>query len=158
MYILKIKNMFKQLISLGDPPFLIALSFGIGAAIGFSPLFGIHTPLAIVVAWAFRLNKLSAITGVYLLNPLTMIPIYTFGTWVGIKVLRSDASLSSLNFKHVTLSNIEETFGALFWPFFVGNTITCILGGVLSFAILFHILKLKSRLKPVAANTMTDTK
>ncbi|MEO5356102.1 MAG: DUF2062 domain-containing protein [Nitrospirae bacterium YQR-1] len=154
MYILKIRNAFKQLLGLDDPPFLIALSFGIGALIGFSPLFGIHTPLALILAWAFKLNKVSIITGVYLLNPLTMVPIYTFGTWVGIKVLRSDASVANLNFKHVTLSNIGETFGALFWPFFVGNTITSIIGGVLSFLILFYIIKLRSRLKPIEANTL----
>ncbi|QWR76776.1 DUF2062 domain-containing protein [Candidatus Magnetomonas plexicatena] len=158
MIISKIKGACKQLIGIDDPPFLIALSFGIGVFFGFSPLYGIHTVLGLMAAWAFKLNKASVITGVYLSNPLTVIPIYTFGTWVGIKITGSTASLSDFNLKGLTLSNIEDTLESLLWPFMIGNTVLSVIAGFISFAILFYILKLRSKYRPVEANLLPDDK
>ncbi|MBF0518108.1 MAG: DUF2062 domain-containing protein [Nitrospirae bacterium] len=158
MIILKIKNACKQLIGLNDPPFLIALSFGVGVFIGFSPLYGIHTVLGLIAAWAFKLNKASLITGVYLSNPVTIVPIYTFGTWFGIKITGSTASISDFNLKGLTLSNIENTLESLLWPFIIGNTVLSVLVGVISYAILYHILKLRAKSKPVRANLLPDDK
>ncbi|MBF0463752.1 MAG: DUF2062 domain-containing protein [Nitrospirae bacterium] len=158
MIILKIKNACKQLIGLNDSPFLIALSFGVGAFIGFSPLYGIHTVLGLIAAWAFKLNKASLITGVYLSNPVTIVPIYTFGTWFGIKITGSTASISDFNLKGLTLSNIENTLESLLWPFIIGNTVLSVLVGFISYAILYHILKLRAKSKPVEANLLPDDK
>ena len=66
---------------------MIALAFSVGIFVGMSPLFGIHTILGLILAWIFSLNKFVTIVGVYITNPWTIVPIYTFATWFGGKLL-----------------------------------------------------------------------
>ncbi|MBF0517688.1 MAG: DUF2062 domain-containing protein, partial [Nitrospirae bacterium] len=87
MSILKCKEMFKSLMGQNDSPSRIAVSFGVGTVIGMSPLLGLHTLLGVFISWAFKLNKPATIAGVYVTNPFTIVPIYTFGTWVGRKIM-----------------------------------------------------------------------
>jgi uncharacterized protein (DUF2062 family) len=47
----------------------------VGVFISFTPFFGLHTPLAIALAFIFRLNKVSCITGAWINTPFTVVPI-----------------------------------------------------------------------------------
>ncbi|HCE69082.1 MAG TPA: DUF2062 domain-containing protein, partial [Geobacter sp.] len=58
----KLKQQFKKILSLDAHPGHIATGFAAGVFISFTPFFGLHTPLAIAVAFIFRLNKLTCIT------------------------------------------------------------------------------------------------
>lgn len=137
--------MFNSLMGQNDTPTMMALSFGVGTMIGMSPLFGIHTPLGILAAWLFRLNKPATITGVYITNPLTMVPIYTFSTWVGIKLLGSDLCIIEFNFKHLTFSNVVDELNAFLLPFFVGSTVVALIGGILSYYIMLYVFRYRQR-------------
>src|ERR1044072_6189876 len=79
------RKAFRNLLNLDDPPERIALAFAVGAFIGFSPLLGLHTILAAIVAVIWRLNKLAVFTGAYIQNPWTMAPIivasWAIGRW-----------------------------------------------------------------------------
>ncbi|MDD2365995.1 MAG: DUF2062 domain-containing protein [Desulfuromonadaceae bacterium] len=70
-----IKQRFKKILSLDAHPGHIATGFAVGVFIGFTPFFGCHTPLAIALAFIFRLNKLTCITGVWVNTPLTIVPV-----------------------------------------------------------------------------------
>lgn len=70
----KLKIEFKKILSLDAHPRHIATGFAVGVFIGFTPFFGLHTPLAIAIAFLFRLNKVTCITGVWVNTPLTIIP------------------------------------------------------------------------------------
>ena len=70
----KLKLQFKKILSLDAHPGHIAAGFAAGVFISFTPFFGLHTPLAIVVAFVFRLNKLTCITGAWVNTPLTVFP------------------------------------------------------------------------------------
>lgn len=148
MSISKLKEMFKSLMGSNDTPKNMAASFGVGTLIGMSPLFGIHTILGVFAAWVFKLNKPATITGVYVTNPLTIVPIYTFSTWVGIKLMRMDLSMLGLDFKHITFSNVMHELGIFLLPFVVGTTIVAIISGVLSYYIMLHIFRFRDRKRP----------
>jgi hypothetical protein len=130
-----------------DPPSKMAASFGVGTLIGMSPLFGIHTLLGVLAACAFKLNKPATITGVYVTNPFTVVPIYTFGTWVGIKLMGSNLCLLGLNFHRITFSNVMHELGAFLLPFFIGSTVVSIIGGVLSYYIMLYIFRHREKNK-----------
>lgn len=70
-----IKLKFKKILSLDAHPGHIAVGFAVGVFISFTPLFGLHTPMAIAVAFLFRLNKLTCITGAWVNTPLTVVPV-----------------------------------------------------------------------------------
>jgi uncharacterized protein len=71
----KWKKRFKEILSLDSHPGHIAAGFAVGVFISFTPFFGAHTPLAIAIAFLFRLNKLTCITGAWVNTPLTVVPV-----------------------------------------------------------------------------------
>lgn len=106
----------QSLLHLQDPPHRTALAFGLGVFIAFSPFFGLHTAMAIVLAFAFRLNRVAVVAGAWI-NVWALAPCYAFGTFLGAWLLRMDA-------QH--LESVEWGFKALetlFWPIVVGNTL-----------------------------------
>ena len=69
------KQRAKQILALDAHPGHIAAGFAVGVFISFTPFFGLHTPMAIVAAVVFRLNKLTTITGAWVNTPITVVPV-----------------------------------------------------------------------------------
>jgi uncharacterized protein (TIGR03546 family) len=71
----KWKKRVKHILTLDSHPGHIAAGFAVGVFISFTPFFGLHTAIAIVAAFIFRLNKLTCITGSWVNTPLTVPPV-----------------------------------------------------------------------------------
>jgi uncharacterized protein (TIGR03546 family) len=83
----KIKQHFKALMSLDSHPGHISVGFAVGVFISFTPpIPGLHTLLALIVAFIFRLNKLTCLTGSWVNSPITVVPSmilsYKLGRWM----------------------------------------------------------------------------
>ena len=76
----------QSLLHLQDPPERTARAFGLGVFIAFSPFLGLHTLMAIAVAFAFRLNRIAVLAGAWI-NALALVPCYLFGTLLGAQIL-----------------------------------------------------------------------
>ncbi|MEI6208409.1 MAG: DUF2062 domain-containing protein [Desulfuromonadales bacterium] len=72
---IKIKQKLNKILTLDAHPGHISAGFAVGVFISFTPFFGFHTPLAIALAFVFRLNKLTCITGAWVNTPLTVVPV-----------------------------------------------------------------------------------
>lgn len=59
-----------------DPPHAIALGIAVGVFVGFLPLVGFQTVIAIALAALLRANKIVCVPIVWITNPVTMGPIY----------------------------------------------------------------------------------
>ena len=70
-----VKQQFKKILSLDAHPGHISTGFAVGVFVSFTPFFGLHTPLAIALAFLFRLNKVACITGAWINTPLTIVPV-----------------------------------------------------------------------------------
>jgi len=138
---LQIKERLRQVLSLKDSPQRIAVSFAVGVFIGMSPLLGAHTVLGILIAWRFRLNKLVTLIGVYVTNPWTIIPIYTFGTWMGAKLVGLDSIIPYIDWSHITLSGLMSSFHHLLLPFIVGNVLLGLVSAVFSYFLIYEAVK-----------------
>ena len=55
---------------------------------GFSPFLGLHTVLGLVVAFAFSLNRVAVLLGVYSNLPWILPAYYTLATLLGATLLR----------------------------------------------------------------------
>lgn len=121
----------KNIVRVKERPHKIALAFSIGVFVGISPLIGIHTILGLALAWAFRLNRLVTLTGVYVTNPWSMVPIYTFCTWVGMLILGVDITPSAIDWKHLGLNTVLQQFRQILVPFAVGSTTVAVAAGFL---------------------------
>lgn len=81
-----IKRRFTDILLLDNHPGHIAAGFAVGVFISFTPpVPGLHTAAAILLAFVFRLNKLTCLTGAWVNSPLTIIPSmilsYKLGKW-----------------------------------------------------------------------------
>jgi uncharacterized protein len=138
---LALKDKIRLLFEIKDTPHRISLAFALGVFIGMSPLFGIHTVLGILLASAFGLNRLATIVGVYITNPWTIVPIYTFSTWVGAKCLGINNILPDINWKHISLIALLHDVSPLLMPFLVGTLLTGTISSLVSYIIIFRIAK-----------------
>jgi uncharacterized protein len=71
----KYKKQFKKILSLDAHPGHISAGFALGVFISFTPFFGLHTGMAIVMAFIFRLNKVACLSGSWVNTPLTVVPV-----------------------------------------------------------------------------------
>ncbi len=129
------------LFSVKETPRKIALAFAVGIFIGISPFLGLHTLMAIALASILRLNKLVTLAGAFVTNPFTIIPIYSFATWMGTKMTGHENTLSQTNFKEITIVNIFSILSELILPFFVGTIVFGLVAGALSYLFVYYILK-----------------
>jgi uncharacterized protein (DUF2062 family) len=73
----------RALLHLDDPPQRIALALAVGVFISCTPLLGLQTILAVVVATVFRLNRAATITGVWVNLPWFTPVVYGAALTVG---------------------------------------------------------------------------
>jgi hypothetical protein len=137
------------LLQVEDSPSRVALAFALGVFIAFSPLLGIHTGLAIVIALAFRLNKVAILAGAWINNPWTLAPMYTAGTLLGCFVLGvSPTSLGEIDWSlsgRAFYGSLASGLRPLVLPFVVGNLALGAVAGLVSFLALRFLLARRKR-------------
>jgi uncharacterized protein (DUF2062 family) len=119
-----LRSLRTRVINLDDTPHSVALGLSIGLFFGFTPLFGLKTLLAIVVAWLFRGNKVAAAIGVTLHDlvlpamPAILLWEYKIGMWV----LHGSVPHRPLQLRALRLREYMEwtTFFTLGQPMLIG--------------------------------------
>ncbi len=136
-----IRDKLRFILSIKESPVRLSMSFAIGVFIGMSPFLGIHTVLGIICAYLFRLNKFVTIAGVYITNPWTIIPIYTFSTYVGARLLGMNHIIPSVEWHDLTISRVISQLGPLLKPFIIGTLLTGFISSLLSYFILYYFIR-----------------
>ncbi len=140
----RLRRLAQLVLRVTDSPTRVASAFGTGIFLAFFPVFGIHTLMALGLAWALRLNRVAVLAGTFMNNPWTIGPIYTAGTLVGCALLgvspttvrEVDWSLSG----PALYASALDSFRLLFWPFVVGNLAVGTLAGAASFFVVRAVL------------------
>lgn len=84
----EIARQWARLQEVRDTPHAVSLGFAAGIYIGFFPLVGLKTLLALLLAWLLRSNKIAAVVGVTLhdislpVAPVLMRMEYDIGYWL----------------------------------------------------------------------------
>jgi len=119
----------------------MATAFAIGIFIGMSPLLGLHTVLGLFAAWLLRLNRLITLVGVFVTNPWTIVPIYSFGTWLGAKIIGMHRIIPVIDWTEITILGFLKEFRPLLLPFIIGSTATAIVSAVVGYFVLYNAVK-----------------
>ena len=124
-----------QLLHTHDTPTRTAVAYAVGVFFGFSPFLGLHTILGLVVAFAFNLNRVAVLLGVYSNLPWILPAYYTLATLLGAAILNVDVPPGLLKDFRVALTDaswgefrsLAKTLTPLVWSYALGSTI----GGVI---------------------------
>lgn len=138
---------------LDDEPWKIALGLAVGVFIGCTPLYGLHTLLALLVAFAFRVNKVATVTGAWLNLPWFAPFVYGISLKVGEFVLSGGQGLELLRGEklgdlatairpYLSIQRLRDGFLAssqlLFVaskPLFVGTTLVGALAALVTYVV-----------------------
>jgi uncharacterized protein len=139
------RNALRNLLNLDDPPERTALAFAVGAFIGFSPLLGLHTVIAAVIAVAWRFNKPAIFTGIYLNNPWTLAPIVAASWAIGRALVGApEVALPEMSLGAVATAGFWRMIAAQ-WrqllPFAVGATVLSAASAAISYPLMLYILR-----------------
>jgi uncharacterized protein (DUF2062 family) len=135
---LALRDKLAAIFSIKDSPKKIAISFAVGVFIGMSPILGLHTVLGITAAWIFRLNKFVTISGVYITNPWTIVPIYTFATWFGAKLLGVKKIIPAIDWNNISFNYLLNETSHLLLPFVFGTTLLGLLSAIAGYIIIYQ--------------------
>jgi uncharacterized protein (DUF2062 family) len=141
----RVRRALQVLLHVEDTPHRIALAFGIGVWIAFTPLLGIHTLLALAIAFSFRLSRVAILLGAYINNPWTLAPLYLTGTMVGCVLMGvSTEGLAALDWSlegSQFYAHLLASLRPYLWPFLLGNSVLGVAGGVLGYFLLRRVLE-----------------
>lgn len=90
----RFRERIASVLHLDEEPPRIAMGMATGVFIGVTPLYGLHTVLALLVASLFRLNKAATVTGAWFNLPWFAPFVYAFCHKLGQAVLLGEFSLA----------------------------------------------------------------
>lgn len=135
----KLKQQFKTIMSLDSHPGHISVGFAVGVFISFTPpIPGLHTALALIIAFVFRLNKLTCITGSWINSPITVVPsmilAYKLGAWI-LGGDTADLNLDSLDWEHLKAVLVTHSK-----PLLLGCSIIGFVAAILAYFICYRLV------------------
>ncbi len=141
-FIIRLRRFFRWLWLQDGTPGYKARGLGLGIFCGCFPLFGFQTLLGITMASLFRGNHILAISGTWVSNPLTYLPLYLFNYRVGSFLL--DRSPGLQNSSEFAWKEIWSEGWILASRLLLGSSLVGAFLGLVVGSFIYLILKLRS--------------
>jgi hypothetical protein len=143
-----VRRALERLLHTHDTPRRTAAAYAVGVFWGFSPVLGIHTLLGLVTAFAFNLNRVAVLLGVYTNLPWTLAPYYMLATLGGAALIGVEvppgiaaefrAALEGLSLRE--LGRILRMLEPLFWSYILGSTIGALIAAAVAYRLSFAFI------------------
>lgn len=133
-----IRYQYLKLRRLKDEPRKVALGFGIGILVGFTPTVGIQMYIAAPLAFLCRGSAIAAAAAVWISNPVTMAGFYFMDFKVGKWLIGSQLKFSLADPSFFAL--IKQT-GEAFWLMMVGGVVMGLPAGAIAYVFLYRLLE-----------------
>jgi uncharacterized protein (TIGR03546 family) len=145
----KWKKRIKMILSLDSHPGHISAGLAVGVFISFTPFYGLHLLMAVVASFLFRLNKLSCITGTWVNNPFTVVPVTVMSYKLGRVLLGLPPA--RIHIRELNWQFVKSHATSLV----LGSSILGFIAAVLSYFICYYLI-VTFRQKDVAMKEMTE--
>ncbi|MHB8843572.1 MAG: DUF2062 domain-containing protein [Nitrospirota bacterium] len=136
-----LRERLHAIIKLDEPPHRLALAFSVGVFIAFSPWLGLHIVSALAIAWVFRLNKVVVLTASFINNPWTIVPMYAFCLWFGVRITGGAAAVPDIAWSTLGFRDLFSVLLPFLWPFAAGTVVIGAAASVLSYGIILWLVK-----------------
>ncbi len=139
-----LRDFLRRLLLIEEPPHRTALAFAVGVFFAFSPFWGLHTGLGLLIALLFGFNRIAVLVGVWVNTPWTMPPAASIGTALGLVLLGREVHFPRIPDLSIVSSEFWTTAAAEFEfilvPFFLGNIVFSLSAAVVAYFVLRWIL------------------
>ena len=132
-----IRDRIRSFFHLKDSANRLSSAFALGVFIAFTPTIGLHTISCLFFAWIFRLSKLVVLTGAFINNPWTIVPLYGFCLWFGIRITGSDVATPHIAWNDLTVTNAYLILKPYLWPFIAGTLVVGAVAAIVSYGIMY---------------------
>jgi uncharacterized protein (DUF2062 family) len=137
-----------QLLHTHDTPHRTALAYALGVFFGFSPLLGLHTVLGLACAFAFNLNRVAMLLGIYSNLPWILPAYYSLATLLGATLLRVKVPPNLLRDLQAALADaswadfrqLGHALTPLAWAFVLGSTIGAVILALIAYRVSFAMI------------------
>ncbi len=133
----QVKLMVVRFVRLRGLPEEIAKGVALGIFIGMTPTFGFQMAIALFFAYLFRENRLAAILGVWITNPVTAPVIYAIEYEIGRILLGMPRAKLPIEF---TWGAYADLGWNIMYPIWVGGILAGIILGALSYFITLRVV------------------
>lgn len=153
--LLRLRPVLRWVLKLQSSPRAIAGGLGVGMFIAFTPTVGIQIILAIIAATLCNVNRPAAIAPVWITNPVTVAPVYTFNYWLGtffwpgpplsevetlfVNLGAALANLSFWDMKDAALAMLQIGMEILI-PLCIGSVVVGIVLGIITYILSLKLL------------------
>ena len=146
----RLRTRFDQVVGVHERPERLAAAWALGLTIGFSPLMGLHTVLALLLALILRLNKVDVFLGTLVINPWTLPVYFPVAVFLGKRI-------TGVRVPRFVLPRPEEVLHAAVWrqhaPWLrsvllawgAGATVLALIAGAITFVVLLQMIRLHRR-------------
>ncbi len=139
----RLRHWLDQLLHTHDTPQRTAAAYAVGIFFGFSPFLGLHTVLGLACAFAFGLNRLAVLLGIYSNLPWILPAYYTLATLLGAMILRVKVPPNLLSDLQKALSEtswadfrqLGHALTPLAWAYALGSTIGAVVLALISYRV-----------------------
>jgi hypothetical protein len=132
-----VRDRIRGIFKLNDSPNQLAAAFAVGVFIAFSPTVGLHTFSCLLIAWLFRLSKIVVLTAAFVNNPWTIVPLYGFCLWFGMKITGAETAAPDIAWSELTFRNAYTVLAPYLWPFVAGTLVIGAFAAVLAYAVMY---------------------
>lgn len=79
----KLRPILRWILTLRSSPEAIAGGLALGVLVAFTPTYGVQLILVVFLATLLNLNRPATLIPIWITNPVTIAPVYTFNYWLG---------------------------------------------------------------------------
>ncbi len=145
------RSRFQDAVGIHESPERLAAAWALGIGLGLSPLLGLHTVIALLLAFSFRLNKVDVLLGTLIANPWTLTVYFPAAVWLGKR-------MTGVRVPRFVVPRPEEVLHAAMWreraPWLrsllltwgVGASALAALAGLVTYLVLKRLIVLHRRL------------
>ncbi len=139
------RSRFQDAVGIHESPERLASAWALGIGLGLSPLLGLHTVIALLLAFAFRLNKVDVLLGTLIANPWTLTLYFPAAVWLGKR-------MTGVRVPRFVIPHPEEVLHAAMWrdraPWLrsllltwgVGASVLAALAGLVTYLVLKRLI------------------
>ncbi len=138
-FIRQAKLMLVRFVRLRGLPDEIAKGVALGIFIGMTPTFGVQMFIALFFAYLLKENRLAAVLGVWITNPVTAPVIYAVEYEMGRIILGLERASLPAEF---TISAYTELGWNIMYPLWIGSIVAGIVLGALSYFLTLRLVPL----------------